>query len=133
MGHRDGWMGEGQISYAGPGAESRARLALEIVRERLSIVGVPHSELRLDVIGVNALQGDALSAARAPYEVRARVAARCDGLYDARRIGDEVEALYTNGPAGGGGATKATREVIAVTSAVVAREAVRPSVVWMER
>jgi hypothetical protein len=132
VGHRDGWIGEGQISYAGPGSESRARLALDIVRERLSIVGVPHSELRLDVIGVNALHGDALSAAREPYEVRARVAARCDSLCDARRIGEEVEALYTNGPAGGGGATKSTREVIAVTSAFVPREAVRPSVVWME-
>jgi hypothetical protein len=133
VGHRDGWVGEGQISYAGPGAESRARLALDIVRERLHIVDVPHSELRLDVIGVNALHGEALSAARAPYEVRARVAARCGSLADARRIGEEVEALYTNGPAGGGGATKSTREVIAVTSAYVPREAVRPSVVWMER
>jgi hypothetical protein len=132
VGHHDGWVGEGQISYAGPGSESRARLALEIVRERLRIVGVPHSELRLDVIGVNALHGDALSAAREPYEVRARVAARCDSLFDARRIGEEVEALYTNGPAGGGGATKSAREVIAVTSAFVPREAVQPSVVWME-
>jgi hypothetical protein len=64
--------------------------------------------------------------------VRARVAARCAAACDARRIGDEVEALYTNGPAGGGGATKTTREVIAVASAFVPREAVCHSITWME-
>ncbi len=31
----DGFIGEGQISYGGPGAVARAKLALEIVRERL--------------------------------------------------------------------------------------------------
>lgn len=132
VGHRDGWIGEGQISYAGPGAEARARLALDVVRERLRIAGVSHSELRLDLIGVNALHGDALAGAGEAYEVRARVAARCATAGDARRIGEEVEALYTNGPAGGGGAARSIREVVAVTSAFVPREAVRSSVVRME-
>ena len=54
------------------------------------------------------------------------------GARDAQRVGEEVESLYTNGPAGGGGATKSMREVIAVASAFVPREAVRTSVEWME-
>jgi len=132
VGYRDGYMGEGQISYAGPGAVARARLALDVVAERLRIAGVACSELRLDVVGVNALHGDALSAGHEPSEVRARVAARCAAARDAQRIGEEVESLYTNGPAGGGGATKSMREVIAVASAFVPREAVRTSVEWME-
>jgi hypothetical protein len=132
VGHRDGFIGEGQISYAGPGASARARLALDIVRERLEITAVSYSELRLDLIGVNALHGDAPSGGGEPYEVRARVAARCAHACDAKRIGDEVEALYTNGPAAGGGATRSVREVIAVASAFVPREAVHPSLVWME-
>jgi hypothetical protein len=132
VGHRDGWVGEGQISYAGPGAVARARLALEVVAERLRITRVSYSELRLDLVGLNALHGDARSAGHEPYEVRARVAARCAAACDARRIGDEVEALYTNGPAAGGGATRSVREVIAVASAFVPREAVHPSLVWME-
>ena len=44
----------------------------------------------------------------------------------------EVESLYTNGPAGGGGATKSLREVIAVASAFVPREEVQTSVERME-
>jgi hypothetical protein len=65
--------------------------------------------------------------------VRARVAARCGSAGEARRIGEEVETLYTNGPAGGGGVTKSAREVVAVTSAFVPRASVRTSVTWTER
>ena len=131
VGSREGWVGEGQISYAGPGAVARARLALEIVRERLRITGVKHHELRADLVGVDALHGDALSRAGAePYEVRARVSARCESACQARRIGDEVETLYTNGPAGGGGVSKSVREIVAVTSAFVGRDDVRPSIEW---
>jgi len=134
IGHRDGFVGEGQISYAGPGAVARARLALDVVAERLRITGVRTTELRLDLIGMNALHGDALSAgSHEAYEVRARVAARCGSAAEARRIGDEVETLYTNGPAGGGGVTKSAREVVAVTSAFVPRASVRTSVTWTER
>ena len=64
--------------------------------------------------------GPRLSAgASEPYEVRARVAARTDSLEEAARIGNEVEALYTNGPAGGGGASRLAREVVGVASAFV--------------
>ena len=74
-------------------------------------------------------------AARAgcePYEVRARVVARTESMAEAVRVGNEVETLYTNGPAGGGGATKGAREVVAVASAFVPRDAVRPAVHWLE-
>ena len=61
-----------------------------------------------------AARSRAVAAGHEPYEVRLRVAARADSLEAARRIGQEVETLYTNGPAGGGGAVAATREVLAV-------------------
>ena len=41
-----------------------------------------------------------------PYEVRLRVAGRSADRQKAALIGEEVEALFTNGPAGGGGARK---------------------------
>ncbi|BAN28084.1 acyclic terpene utilization AtuA family protein [Caballeronia insecticola] len=129
----DGYIGEGQISYGGPGALARARLALDIVRERLAIMGVDTSELRFDLIGVNALYGDALAAHHdEPAEVRVRVTGRTASAKEAGRIGNEVETLYTNGPAGGGGVTKATREVIAVQSVLLAREHVKPVFEFVE-
>ncbi|WP_175680641.1 acyclic terpene utilization AtuA family protein [Burkholderia ambifaria] len=129
----DGHIGEGQISYGGPGALARARLALDIVRERLALTGVAATELRFDLIGVDALYGDAMPAVRGePAEVRVRVAGRAATAAEAARIGNEVETLYTNGPAGGGGAFKSTREVIAVQSVLLPRAAVTPSFSFVE-
>lgn len=124
----DGFIGEGYISYGGTNALARARLALDVVRERLAMTGIAVRELRCDLIGVDSLYGATAIGASEPYEVRARVAARCDSWEDAMRIGNEVETLYTNGPAGGGGVTKSVREVIAVQSVLLPREAVAPSV-----
>ncbi|WP_158815725.1 acyclic terpene utilization AtuA family protein [Methylocapsa sp. S129] len=129
IGYLDGYIGEGQISYAGAGALARGRLAIDIVRERLAQTQVAATELRFEIIGLNALHGDRLSRdAHEPYEVRVRVAGHALSRQEAARIGAEVETLYTNGPAAGGGVVKSTREVIAVASAYAPREAVRPSV-----
>ena len=129
VGYVDSFIGEGQISYAGPGALARGRLALDIVRERLKLIGVGASELRFDLIGVDSLHGPRLSAhGNEPYEVRVRVTGRTENLREAVRIGNEVETLYTNGPAGGGGAWKSARDVVAVASVLLPRELAQPQV-----
>ena len=126
VGYRDGFIGEGQISYGGSGAVARARLAAAIVEERLRLIGVRPDALRCDLIGLDALHGTRAAAGRPdPYEVRLRVAARVRTRAEADRIGREVEALYTNGPSGGGGATAAAREVLAIGATFVPRTAVR--------
>ena len=122
IGYRDGYIGEGQISYAGPNALARAELARKILAERLASVAL--SKLRFDFIGINSIHGTRLSRhAATPYEVRLRAVGRADSLAAAAWIPREVEALYTNGPAGGGGAFGSTKEVIAMISALIPREA----------
>ena len=129
VGYVDSYIGEGQISYAGPGALARGRLALEIVRERLKLTGVAANELRFELVGVDALHGPEISArANEPYEVRVRVSGRTENLREAVRIGNEVETLYTNGPAAGGGAWKSARDVVAVASVLLPRELARPQI-----
>jgi len=129
VGYVDSYIGEGQISYAGPGALARGRLALEIVRERLKLTNVAASELRFELVGVDSLHGPEVSArAGEPYEVRVRVAGRTENLREAVRIGNEVETLYTNGPAAGGGAWKSARDVVAVASVLLPRELAKPQV-----
>jgi hypothetical protein len=133
IGYIDSYIGEGQMSYAGPGALARARLALAIVEERLKITGVQASEIRYDILGVNAMHGDRLSASHPePYEVRIRVAGRTDSLREAVRIANEVESLYTCGPAGGGGATKSAKDIVAVLSTLLPRDDVTTSVHFEE-
>lgn len=133
VGYLDSYIGEGQMSYAGPGAASRARLALEIVRERLQLTGVKMIESRFDLIGIDSLHGPKLSEnSSEPYEVRIRVTGRTDTMAEAIKIGNEVETLYTNGPTGGGGAFKSAREVVAVASVLLPRELAQPSVTMIE-
>ena len=120
VGYRDGFIGEGQITYAGPGAAARAALARDIVRERLALTGVAATELRFDLIGMNSLFGDRASSTNSePSEVRVRVAGRTGSRTEAERIGNEIETLYCNGPAGGGGVAKSARENIGVGSVLI--------------
>lgn len=131
IGYEDGCVGEGQISYAGPGAVLRARMAIDIVRERLVIVGAKLSELRCDVIGVDALDATGRTSVE-PHEARVRIVGRAGSEVDAARIGAEVEALYTNGPAGGGGVARSVRRVMAVASTLIPAALVRPRHVIVE-
>jgi hypothetical protein len=129
VGYHAGFVGEGEIGYAGPNAVARARLAGEIVRERLE---GQFSEMRIDLIGSTSLHGRAFDADENPYEVRLRVAARARTVELATIVGEEVEALYTNGPAGGGGTRKYVSEQIGIVSTLIDREQVRSGVTVRE-
>ena len=124
--HETGWLAEGEISYAGAGAEARARLAAEILRERLQGSG----PLRVDLIGVTSLFGDDAGrwlAERPPgdgRDVRLRIAASHRERGQAERLVRELTALYTCGPAGGGGVRTALRPRLGLVSCEVARERV---------
>jgi hypothetical protein len=131
IGYRDGFIGEGQMSYAGTGALARAELALRIVEERLILTGVQTSGLRFDLIGVDAAyRGRAGKPESEPHELRIRVAGRTATMAEAVRVGNEVETLYTNGPAGGGGAWKSAREVIAIASTLIPAALAKPVLHW---
>ena len=130
VGYRAGFVGEGECSYAGAHALERARLAGEIVRERLRD-DIP--DLRVDLIGVDAAHRSAFGHPHAPYEVRVRVAARTQTRALAERVGHEMWALGTNGPAGGGGFRGEVQERIGIVSTLLERSRVRPAVTLMER
>ena len=132
LGYREGFIGEGQISYAGAGARARGELALTILERRLQLLALDALEHRAELIGVNAMHGPWLGADREPYEVRVRLAVRAPTRAQAELVGQEVEALYLNGPAGGGGVTQSVREVVAAASALIPRDAVRPECQVME-
>ncbi len=134
LGYIDSYIGEGQMSYGGAGAVARGRLALDIVKERLRIIGLNILEERYDLIGESALHGKSISTASAdePYEVRARAAVRVKSMKEASLIGNEMEALYVTGPAAGGGASKAARQVVAVASTYVPRDLVKPVIEYEE-
>jgi len=55
-----------------------------------------------------------------------RLAVRTASREQAEIVGQEVEALYLNGPAAGGGVTQSVREVVAAASTLIPRSAVTP-------
>lgn len=128
IGYKDCYIGEGEISYGGPGAYERGILAQEIVKERLKIRGIEADEIKYDLLGVNSLYWNEDKNYMKPEEVRVRVSARTKDKSVAAIIGEEVETLYTNGPAGGGGATKKVSEIISVASILIPKEDVKVEV-----
>jgi len=119
-----GWLGEAEISYAGPNAEARARLAMDVMQRRLG----KQMPLRLDLIGVLSILGDdgnrllqALPAADS-RDVRLRVASRHEDVRQIDLLLREVTALWTGGPGGGGGVRTAKRQRLSSRACFIARE-----------
>ncbi len=129
VGYRAGWVGEGEMSYAGPNAVARARLAGEIMQER---IGDDIPNLRIDLIGMDAAHRTDFGHPHEPYEVRLRVAGATDTRRLAERIGREVEALATNGPAGGGGFRRSVAEKIGIVSVLLDREQVQSTITVLD-
>jgi acyclic terpene utilization AtuA family protein len=130
VGVKEGWIGEAEITYAGLGCVARARLAEQVVRERLAIAQINLEELRVDYIGLNSLHADAsLPPLQPPYEVRLRFAGRARQKRDAIRLGNEVETLVGKGPSSSCLPRAYVREVLAIYSCLIPRNAVRHQVV----
>jgi Acyclic terpene utilisation family protein AtuA len=129
VGYLAGYLGEGEIGYAGPNALARARLAGKIIQERM---GGAFRDMRIDLIGSTSLHGKSFDAGEVPYEIRLRVAARADTADAAAKVGEEVEALYLNGPAGGGGARKYVSEQVGIASTLIDRAQVTAHVTFRE-
>jgi len=123
--HEGGWLAEGEISYAGARAEARARLAADVLRSRLAGLA-----LRVDLIGAVSILGDdagrtlAATPDRGARDVRLRVAATHADRAQAERLGREVMALYTCGPAGGGGVRSTLTPRLNTISCLLPRDAV---------
>ncbi|MGO4815018.1 acyclic terpene utilization AtuA family protein [Cupriavidus sp. 2MCAB6] len=132
--YEGGWIAEGEISYAGPNAAARARLAAEIVRKRMDLLGHA-APIRFDLIGVlsvfaddggRLLQQPQAGEAQA-RDVRLRAALAHEDKSVAETLLREVNALYTCGPAGGGGVRTALRARLNAMSCLVPRSAVTAS------
>lgn len=129
-----GWLGEGEISYAGPNAEARARLAAEILQKRLG----EELKLRFDLIGSMSVfaddEGRALAEASSidARDVRLRVAGVHRDRTIVERLMREVTALYTCGPAGGGGIRTTITQRLNSVSCFVPRELISATVTFLD-
>lgn len=124
------------MSYGGSNALAKAQLAAEIIRNRLPIIGCEVDELRIEYVGFNSLYGtkigEVLNREHTLGEVRLRVSGRTKTRAMAQMIANEVEALYTNGPSGGGGAMQSVKEVVAIGSIFIPRSDIHVNITYKE-
>jgi hypothetical protein len=129
-----GWLGEAEISYAGPNALARAELAAAVVRTRCRSIGIAE-QVRVEVLGTQAiLDGNTqqrrarLSSPAANGEYRVRAAVRSASRKVAQQVADEVLSLYCSGPAGGAGVRQQVASQISTGSILVDRGVVQPRI-----
>ncbi|MEM9044672.1 MAG: acyclic terpene utilization AtuA family protein [Pseudomonadota bacterium] len=128
----NGWMGEAEISYAGPNALARARLAGEVVAERLAMHGV-NQRPRVEIIGAGSvLTGGVATDMRPDGDYRMRVAMLAETKEGAQMVADEVLSLLCSGPAAGGGVRSHVSAQMATASILVPRDRVEAQVQIVE-
>ncbi|WP_221567862.1 acyclic terpene utilization AtuA family protein [Alkalihalobacillus sp. TS-13] len=132
IGYKDCYIVEGEISYGGSGALEKAILAGEIVEKRIQYTGLSIQELKVDYIGVNSLFKIHIPDLHGYNDVRLRVAGRTTLKEDGIQMGNEVEALYTNGPAGGGGVRINVNEIVSIASILIPAENIKTKINYEE-
>ena len=131
-----GHLAEAEVSYAGLNAVRRAQLAAEILESRLGRLVGEAGQIRIDLIGINALHATAKpgrhsGSEQEPSDVRVRVAQRTACRSAAEMVLWETEALLCCGPAGGGGFRGRISPSVVTWSTLIPRSQVEPTVrVW---
>ena len=128
----NGWFAEAEMSYAGINALARARLAGEIVEQRMRDAGFADN-IAFDLIGEGSLFGRGKRVTRndgqsPDGDYRLRMAAISRDKAKAKALIDEVRSLYCSGPSAGGGFRSNLSRQVSTGSVLVPRTLVEPGV-----
>ncbi len=136
--YQDGWKSVGQLTISGPDALAKAKLASQIVWERLAYDGFEYApeERIVEFLGANVCHaGIGLNGAGEPAEIVLRMGVKGADRAKVDRFGSELVPLVTSGPPGvtgfAGGRPKAT-EIIGFWPALVQKDRIRPKVTVFE-
>ena len=123
-----------EISYAAAGCLQRAELAEQIIHKRVAEMGDVVHEFRTDKHGFNTMVGEGFCQPSdlEPADVRLRVAARCETREAAENISLEVERLFLEGPAGGGGVTRRVEPMLGVYPIYIPANLIRTTITYLE-
>jgi hypothetical protein len=127
VGFDAGVLAEAGVSYAGPAAGERGRLAAGIVETRLKETHGISSPIRIDLIGAGSLFATAGKTRMDSEDVRLHVALRTTEREQADLMLWEVESLLCCGPAGGGGYRGVITPAVETKSVLIDRGLVKPT------
>lgn len=120
------WLGEAEISYCGPNALKRARLAIDVIGKRVAMRRLD-VRMRADIVGTGSVFDDDGGHLRNVFagsydgDYRVRFAFASNDESSIHAATQEVNALYCCGPAAGGGVRIATKPRIRTQSHLVER------------
>ena len=129
----EGFQGEAEISYAGPNALARARLARDTLKERLALRCPSDLKTRFDLIGISSVfDGDQAmwrsTMKETSDDIRLRMAVEHAQQEMVELATQELLALYCCGPAGGGGVRRYHSRRLKTMSYLAPRDQIYPTI-----
>jgi len=132
MSYSDGYSAFGSLTYSWPDALEKAKAADEILRIRLSDLGLQFDEIKTEFQGYNACHGQIAKTFDDLNEVVLRIGVRSQDKKSIERFGMEIAPLILTGPPGvtgfAGGRPKPS-DVVAYWPALMPKSEVKPVVI----
>ena len=123
IGVSEGWIGECESTWAGPGSLAKAKVTGQAVEAHLKPLMNILEDFRLDYVGVNSVFGEASPEPSVePNEVWLRVAARTRDKSAATTVSEVFSDLGMATPLGAGGQRMSVCPVVGVYSTSIDRE-----------
>ncbi len=129
--YTDGWKAIGTLVYSWPQALEKSRAADQVVRQRLTALGLKFDEIYTEYFGYNACAGPAAPPNPDPPEIQLRIGVRGPDRKMVDRFTRELIPLVLNGPPGATGFGEGrppVREIVAYWSALIPREEIETRV-----
>jgi hypothetical protein len=131
MSYSDGYSAFGSLTYSWPDALEKAKAADEILRTRLSDLGLKFDEIKTEFQGYNACHGPIAKTYDDLNEVVLRIGVRSQDRKSIERFGMEIAPLILTGPPGvtgfAGGRPKPS-DVVAYWPALIPKNEVKAEV-----
>lgn len=115
IGYLYGYLGIGEVGYAGSTAYEKALLAKDILTKRIELANYTYDDLSFDLIGLNSIVGNEIGIQSIlPKETRLRMAVRAKTKQEALLVSREMSYMFTNGPSGGASILSSLKELIGI-------------------
>lgn len=126
IGYKKGYLGIGEVGYAGSTSYQKALLAQDILTKRIELAKYKYNDLSFDLIGLNSIVGDRIGIQEVlPKETRLRMAVRTDTKEEAILVSREMSYMFTNGPSGGASILSNVKSQIGIKAHYIEKDKIR--------
>ncbi len=127
----DGYKASGQLTISGPNAKSKAKLAADVIWDRLKAADCMYDDTLTEYLGLSSCHGSINNEPENMNEIVLRLSVKDRDKEKVNRFGKELAPLITSGPPGvtgfAGGRPKA-QEIISYWPTLIPKELVKTEV-----